>query len=297
MMLLDCSPRWPRNLVAQTISRARQQQVRKYTAQSLKDPDNRWHFQNAIATEWTRSHARRRHVPAMIPPLLIWLPRRRVKIESDLKLLVSSIRRAADDCFDAQATAPHKPWLTQRTWEVVSFANQMRTMRRRMLRSQRIHLLGLAFRLWLSALTVFNGSRHIVLCGTVSSCNLYDAICTKSDWKIALLERNLWIACRLRAQYVAQDKVASIENAANDAQSAADANDSKKLFSIVRRLAGVPAACPQHSQRCVWKNCFVGCRPCYSLAVSLLQCLQSLCTVDKAAGGESSWLVKRGLCL
>ena len=36
------------------------------------------------------------------------------------------------------------------------------------------------------------------------------------------------------------DKVTSIESAADDAQSAANANDSKKLFSIVRLLAGVP---------------------------------------------------------
>ena len=226
---------------SEEFARARQQQARKYTAQSLRDPENRWHFQNAIATEWMRSNSRRRQRSIDVSASADVVVPAQCEIEGDLKLLVSAIRGAADDCFDAQVAAQHKPWLTQRTWEVVSFANQMRSMRRRMLRSQRTHLLGLAFRLWLSALTVFNESRHIILCGTVSVCNLYNAICTKSDLRIAMLERNLWIACRLRAQYVALDKVASIENAAIDAQNAANANDSKKLFTIVRRLAGVPA--------------------------------------------------------
>jgi hypothetical protein len=222
-------------------ARARQQQPRKYSMQSLRNPDNRWHFQQVIATDWLRSYSRRRQRCNNDPGVEDFSGPTRGEVEDDLKRLTFSIRAAADECFDAQTTAPHKPWLTQRTWEIVSFANQMRSMRRRMLSSQRTHLLGLTLRLWLSALASFSGSNHIVLCGALSSCNLYDAICAKTDWKIAILERNLKIACRLRSHYVAQDKVASIEGAAADAQSAADANDSKKLFSIVRRLAGVPS--------------------------------------------------------
>ena len=222
-------------------ARARQQQPRKYSMQSLRNPDNRWHFQQVIATDWLRSYSRRRQRCNNDPGVEDFSGPTRGEVEDDLKRLTFSIRAAADECFDAQTTAPHKPWLTQRTWEIVSFANQMRSMRRRMLSSQRTHLLGLTLRLWLSALAGFSGSNHIVLCGALSSCNLYDAICAKTDWKIAILERNLKIACRLRSHYVAQDKVASIEGAAADAQSAADANDSKKLFSIVRRLAGVPS--------------------------------------------------------
>ena len=112
-------------------------------------------------------------------------------------------------------------------------------MRRRVLQSRRVHLLGFALRIWLASLSAFNESRHLVFCGTVSACNLYNTICAKSDLQLAKLERNLWVICRLRAQYVAMDKIKSIENSAGEAQAAADANDSKKLFSIVRRLAGV----------------------------------------------------------
>ena len=221
-------------------NRVRQQQARKYTAQSLKDPENNLHFQNAIATEWMRSNVRRRKRVVGDAAAAGDVPVQ-LEIESDLTLLVSALRGAADDCFDAQPPAQHKPWLSQQTWEIVSFANQLRTLRRRMLCSQRTHLIGLVFRLWLAALTMFNDSCHIVLCGPVTACNLYNTICTKSDLRIAMLDRNLWACCRLRSQYIAQDKVASIENAANEAQQAADANDSKKLFTIVRRLAGVPA--------------------------------------------------------
>jgi exonuclease III len=221
-------------------ARSRQQQPRKYSAESLRDPDNRWCFQHAVASAWLHSQVRHRQRCNAEGDRIAVLKPSANDVDSDVKLLVGAMREAADSCFDAQSTAPHKQWLSQRTWEVVSFANSMRTMRRRMLCSQRTHLLGLTFRLWLSVLSAFNGASHVVLCGVMSSCSLYDSVCAKTDWKIALLERNIRTACRLRAQYVVCDKVASIENAADDAQSAANANDSKKLFSIVRRLAGVP---------------------------------------------------------
>ena len=114
-------------------------------------------------------------------------------------------------------------------------------MRCVVLRSRRVHLLGFTFRVWLSSLGLLNDSRHVVLCGVASACNLYNSVCSRSDLRLATIERNLCMVCRLRTQYVALDKVTSIENAAAEAQSAADANDSKKLFSIVRRLAGAPA--------------------------------------------------------
>ena len=216
--------------------RSRQQQARKYTSDSLKDASNRWHFQHAVAAAWQRSCIRRRGLvqESIVPSAYT--------VEADVKLLADTVRDAAGKCFDAQSSAPRKPWLSHRTWEIVSFANSMRTMRRRMLCSQRTHLLGLGFRLWLGSLTENVNSRtsYVVICRVVSTCNLYDSICAKTDWRIALLERNIRLACKIRAQYVVCDKVASIENAADEAQAAADANDSKKLFTIVRRLAGVP---------------------------------------------------------
>ena len=44
----------------------------------------------------------------------------------------------------------------------------------------------------------------------------------------------------MKAPFVLRDKLASIDKAADEAQRAAAANDSKQLFSIVRRLAGTP---------------------------------------------------------
>jgi hypothetical protein len=178
------------------LTRVRQQRARKYTAQSLKDPDCLWYFQSMLAAGWTRSHARRRHleytsaVPEEAPAT--------DETEADVKLLVSSVREAADNCFDAQPIAQHKPWITQRTWEVICFGNQLRSMRRMVLRSRRVHLLGFAFRIWLAALGTINDSRHVVICSVASACNLYNSVCSKSDLRLAVLECNLWKACRLR---------------------------------------------------------------------------------------------------
>ena len=227
---------------ADEFKHARQQQARKYTAISIRDPENTWFFQNAVATKWMGSCTRRgsRDSGCTLAPVGALTPR---EIEGDLKLLTSAIRDAADECFDAQPPAQHKAWLSTQTWDIVSFGNQLRSARRRALRSQRTHLLGFAFRLWLAALSEFSSgsSGHVILCSATAACRTFESVFRNTDWHIAALERNLWSCCRLRGQYIACDKAASIENAAEEAQRAADSNDSKKLFTIVRRLAGVPA--------------------------------------------------------
>ena len=114
--------------------RSRQQQPRKYTPESMKNPNNRWYFQHAVATAWQYSKVRRRAASAQQqqqdwvrnPNTLgrTELNPSAYSVEADVKLLVNAVRDAADKFFDAQATAPRKPWLSQRTWEIVSFAKK-----------------------------------------------------------------------------------------------------------------------------------------------------------------------------
>ena len=216
---------------------ARQVRPPKYTAGSLRNSRNQLSFQHHVAVAWQNSsHRRRQPGDCCRGPTPS-------DVDSDVALLTQALRDAADASFDTPRNEPRKPWISARTFELISMTNQMRSLRRNSLQSQRTHVLGLGFRLWLAVLpqTATIGVSHIVICSTHAACCLYERTCRRSDRRIAMLEYNLKMACKVKAKYVALDKVASIEAAADEAQMAANANDSKMLFSIVRRLSGTPA--------------------------------------------------------
>ena len=70
--------------------------------------------------------------------------------------------------------------------------------------------------------------------------SIYDNIAGKTDRAIATAEFHLRKICALKSPFIARDKETSLIRVADEAQHAADCNDTKGLFSIVRRLNGVP---------------------------------------------------------
>ena len=61
--------------------------------------------------------------------------------------------------------------------------------------------------------------------------------------RIASLEYLIICMCRMKAPSILYDKQCALMRAADEAQAAAAAGDSKKLYTIVKRLSGAPARC------------------------------------------------------
>ena len=75
------------------------------------------------------------------------------------------------------------------------------------------------------------------------SCDVYNAAMASVDRECALSQWSLCAILRIRRPLVRYDKMRYLERTAASAQAAASCSDSKKLYTIVKSLAG-PSAHP-----------------------------------------------------
>lgn len=124
---------------------------------------------------------------------------------------------------------------------MVKVSNKLRSYRRSLLVYDRLQCSLLAFRLWIAGCASrLNGPSIVLMHCPHHMSGLFEASRSLLSWEVARTEVHLAKICKLKAPLILRDKEVSLCNAADEAQRAADSNDTKNLFSIVRRLAGSP---------------------------------------------------------
>ena len=116
-------------------------------------------------------------------------------------------------------------------------SNQVRTLLRRIWASATKLLLHIILCAWSACQ---KQTAHKATSSATVAASVYDRAAKQLDMNIALTQKNLKHICALKTPYVIRDKLASFDRAADEAQNAENARDSKQLFRIVRRLAGTP---------------------------------------------------------
>ena len=107
-----------------------------------------------------------------------------------------------------------------------------------------MHIISFAVRCWVACSDL--DFSVVAMVTPLHALDLYTSTAQKLDFGLARADASLRRVCRLKSPFVLRDKEASLVRRADDAQHAADRNDSKELYEIVRRLAGSPSK-PLHT--------------------------------------------------
>ena len=162
-------------------------------------------------------------------------------IDDETDNVTKALQKAASDCFAADRAAPRKDWIRYDTWESVQhIAPVRRQLHANWVETTRYTKV-LLFGMWRSTLT-----RH--LCWSVHGCTQvwraeFHASCHRQLFNLALREALLY-GCLSRLQFqskklLKRDRKDFQQGLVDDAQKAAEHDDTRQVYKIVKQLAGV----------------------------------------------------------
>ena len=155
-------------------------------------------------------------------------------LDSQVDQLTECVSQASLASFQVQADQPAKKWISDHTWHLIRQANHARSQLRRHRKQQDCVLKSSVFMLWLSVSEV----RHRI--HTVVSVPLAISIFNSQMPALCMHSLAWHLACfrlvRAKPPSVKRDRIAELERMAAEAESCS--SDGKKLYSIVRKLAG-----------------------------------------------------------
>jgi hypothetical protein len=140
---------------------------------------------------------------------------------------------AASESFVLVNDVPRKPWISQRTWGVIRMGSQCRNLLRNWKMTAAKALYACILRCW-------HGVCKHAVNGNTSACAAawYHVHAQRASMAIAQTMHSLDKLVRIRRPLLLFDRRAALLVAADAAQRAAENNDSRKLYSIVKSLAG-----------------------------------------------------------
>jgi hypothetical protein len=198
----------------------------KYAKQSLRDPARVCYFQRLLS----------QFVPQFSDHALV--AGTRAQLDATAAGFVDHVKWAARQSFVLVADAPRRPWISTRTWEVIQMGSKCRGILRRWKKTAGACLCSLVLRCWHAVRTSLPPADDTILCAVTWYCGLE----RNTSSMIAQTLHSLGKLVRLRRPLLLYDRQVSLLTAADAAQKAADNNETRKLYSIVKGLAGKEAA-------------------------------------------------------
>ena len=151
--------------------------------------------------------------------------------------LSEQILFAAVNTFPVQKASPAKSWISNQTWTCIQQCNLVRSSIRRLRVHRKNCMQSALFMMWL-AISRVSGKQSLVCVASVSrAVSLWEAKIPSLDWWIVSYGHFLYTFCALKLPLLLGDKRLSMQRYAAEAQK--NAHDAKKLYSIVRSLAGM----------------------------------------------------------
>ena len=172
--------------------------------------------------------------------------------------LSEQILHAAIDTFPLQDSKPSKSWISGQIWICIQQCNGVRSHLRRIRKHRMNCMRSVFFMMWGAVSRISYDStlghpiegRHDISTGLISVSSVDQAVALWNskipslDWLVVLWGHILYKLCNLKQPLLLGDKRVSMQKYAIYAQE--HAHDPKKLFSIVRALAGMRSRPSRH---------------------------------------------------
>ena len=209
----------------------------RYTKESLADPARISYFERLISQFQPTLPCRSGRLDA------------RSAIDDSVSKFNDHVRWAASQCFVAKSSPPRKCWISESTWSVIRSGIDCRNSLRSLRNQHDRVVCSWALHLWRIRMLASVSNQYSDVPSPLSLAKHVNVI---TDWMLkwshylnvqaALTYRALDKFTKIRRPLLKWDRMQSICNIVGDAQDAADRNDGKKLYSLVKGLAGKEAS-------------------------------------------------------
>ena len=145
------------------------------------------------------------------------------------------VKDAACACFVRERAVPRKPWISEGTWSTMRGAVRMRHYLRGCAQGTRSLVMAFYLLAWRAVASRPHDDAAECSAGLAA---LADRALARLDRRAALHLSALRKLMRLRRPLVRRDKSLALDERAAEAQRAADAGHGRRLYGMVRSLAG-----------------------------------------------------------